>query len=408
MARFEAFREALQEALIHLHDPNCELPPFLYAAAGCAPNAGPGPVQAEIVRSIGALRPALDLARGSRAWREYQILYHRFVLGLTVEEAADQLYLARRTLQRAQREALHALALRMWRDWQEGDAAGAQTDASRAPAVQAAPRDQSPDWRAQVQQELVWLQTGAPGTLTDLGQVIRDVLEMGPFLTQRPGIWLELGFVQPEVMIGLHPSALRQMLVTAVRRLAAHAAAGPITIYGGLENGQARATLTAVFDEGQPPPGAELVGDILLPNGASVDATLKENTVYLTLRLRSSEALTVLVVDDNPDIVHFYRRCLAGTSFRIIQVEHASELFGRVKEIAPQAIVLDIMLPDTDGWKLLTQLYENPATRGIPVVVCTVVREEELALSLGAAAYLAKPVDAQAFVGTLDRVTGRV
>jgi CheY-like chemotaxis protein len=78
-----------------------------------------------------------------------------------------------------------------------------------------------------------------------------------------------------------------------------------------------------------------------------------------------------------------------------------------VKTSPPDVIVLDVMLPDVDGWKLLMELHEDPVTRPIPIVVCSVIREEELAYSLGAAAYLSKPVDPRAFIQVLEQASAR-
>ena len=61
------------------------------------------------------------------------------------------------------------------------------------------------------------------------------------------------------------------------------------------------------------------------------------------------------------------------------------------------------MLPDMDGWELLAHLYEHPATRAIPIVVCSVIREEELALELGAAVYVPKPVRHGDLLAALDQ-----
>ena len=72
-------------------------------------------------------------------------------------------------------------------------------------------------------------------------------------------------------------------------------------------------------------------------------------------------------------------------------------------------IVLDVMLPDPaiDGWELLAQLHEHPETRSIPVIICSVIRERQLALSLGAASYLPKPVRRKDFIEALDGVVRR-
>ena len=78
-------------------------------------------------------------------------------------------------------------------------------------------------------------------------------------------------------------------------------------------------------------------------------------------------------------------------------------MLGTVEACAPSIIVLDVMLPDMDGWELLAHLHEHPPTRSIPILVCSVVREEELALALGAKLYLSKPVRRQQFIQALDQ-----
>jgi DNA-binding response OmpR family regulator len=57
----------------------------------------------------------------------------------------------------------------------------------------------------------------------------------------------------------------------------------------------------------------------------------------------------------------------------------------------PEAIILDIRLPNIDGWELLASLKKNTDTASIPVVVCTVSEDEDRAMELGAALYLRKP-----------------
>jgi DNA-binding response OmpR family regulator len=116
-----------------------------------------------------------------------------------------------------------------------------------------------------------------------------------------------------------------------------------------------------------------------------------------------ADEITVLVVDDNYDLVHFYRRYAAGTRYRIVHVPNGRDALVAVDAYAPGIIVLDVMLPDVDGWELLGQLHGNPASRGIPIIVCSVIREAELALELGAMQYLPKPVRRSELLAALDR-----
>jgi CheY-like chemotaxis protein len=70
---------------------------------------------------------------------------------------------------------------------------------------------------------------------------------------------------------------------------------------------------------------------------------------------------------------------------------------------SPEIIVLDVMLPDTDGWELLGRLRAHPLTRQTPVIVCTILPQEQLALALGAAAFLSKPISRPALLAALDQ-----
>jgi two-component system sensor histidine kinase/response regulator len=126
------------------------------------------------------------------------------------------------------------------------------------------------------------------------------------------------------------------------------------------------------------------------------------------IRLPRAASYKVLVVDDNPDLMHFYQRYVQGTRYQIVSLREGARVFETIQTVAPDVIVLDVMLPDADGWELLSHLHNHPTARSIPVIVCSVVREEELALALGAKLYVPKPVRRQEFIQALDRAMGQV
>ncbi len=64
-------------------------------------------------------------------------------------------------------------------------------------------------------------------------------------------------------------------------------------------------------------------------------------------------------------------------------------------DLAPAAIILDIMMPEVDGWELLQRLHTRASTSGIPVIICSAFSDPELAFSLGAASCLSKPLQRQ-------------
>jgi CheY-like chemotaxis protein len=71
----------------------------------------------------------------------------------------------------------------------------------------------------------------------------------------------------------------------------------------------------------------------------------------------------------------------------------------------PDAVILDIILPDLDGWEILQRLKSQPATRSIPVMVVSVVDDRQLGLALGAIDYLVKPVSRELLLEAIGRLT---
>ena len=104
---------------------------------------------------------------------------------------------------------------------------------------------------------------------------------------------------------------------------------------------------------------------------------------------------TLLVVDDAPDNIQL----LSGLLKQSYKIKAATSgekalLIAR-KAPAPDLILLDVMMPDMDGYEVCTQLQQDDDTRAIPVVFVTghaSAEEKQRGLSLGAAAYLSKPV----------------
>ncbi|MDI7275566.1 MAG: response regulator, partial [Anaerolineae bacterium] len=124
------------------------------------------------------------------------------------------------------------------------------------------------------------------------------------------------------------------------------------------------------------------------------------------LNLPAAEQAGVLVIDDNADTLQLFQRYLAGSGYPFVGARDPEQAMALAEHLGPSVIVLDVMLPGVDGWELLGRLREHPKTRGIPVVVCTILPQEQLALALGAAAVLRKPVTRTALLEVLDRLPG--
>jgi CheY-like chemotaxis protein len=108
------------------------------------------------------------------------------------------------------------------------------------------------------------------------------------------------------------------------------------------------------------------------------------------------------VVDDNRDTLQLFSRYVAGTRYHAVTSDEPAQILNLAESLAPEIIVLDVMMPDIDGWKILAQLKQHPATADVPVLVCTILPQEEIALDLGASGFLSKPVTRKRFLAALD------
>jgi CheY-like chemotaxis protein len=98
------------------------------------------------------------------------------------------------------------------------------------------------------------------------------------------------------------------------------------------------------------------------------------------------------VIEDNASLRQLYTRYLPSDRFRVLQAESGKDGLETAHREQPDVVVLDVMMRGMDGWEVLQRLKAQPSTRAIPVIICSVLPEEALAHSLGAAVFLAKPV----------------
>src|SRR5207245_11694951 len=113
----------------------------------------------------------------------------------------------------------------------------------------------------------------------------------------------------------------------------------------------------------------------------------------------------VLVVDDDVQSANLLRAYLTRGGYRSHVAADGLEVLEIARRLQPVAITLDILLPHVDGWELLRSLKADETTRDIPVVITTVVDDEQLGYALGAADYFVKPVERQALLARLDALT---
>src|SRR5215217_347642 len=116
---------------------------------------------------------------------------------------------------------------------------------------------------------------------------------------------------------------------------------------------------------------------------------------------------TVLVVDDDPLIQQLVTGQLEPAGFKVVVAEDGIAALKRARELRPQAILLDILLPKLDGWSVLSQLKGDQSLATIPVILISVEEQRARGFSLGACEYLVKPVEPERLVEVVQRCLGQ-
>ena len=104
---------------------------------------------------------------------------------------------------------------------------------------------------------------------------------------------------------------------------------------------------------------------------------------------------TVLVVDDDPSVRGLLTKTLEKEGYRVVSAGNGVEALALAREHRPQAITLDVLMPQMDGWSALKEFKADATLRDIPVIMVSVLNERGMAIPLGAADYVTKPVDRQ-------------
>jgi signal transduction histidine kinase/CheY-like chemotaxis protein len=152
-------------------------------------------------------------------------------------------------------------------------------------------------------------------------------------------------------------------------------------------------------------PGKGSIFTVRLPSQAAALMPTAETSAAETGPVASrGSGATVLVIDDDATARELIATYLAGEGFAVETAANGVDGLKMARRLAPAAIILDILLPDVDGWTVLAALKGEPDLAGIPVVIVTIVDEQRRGIALGAAGYLTKPIDRERLVEILSRL----
>ncbi len=347
-------------------------------------------VRRMLLEAIHCIRPEPGVPAQSSDWRSYRIMELRYIKGLSPAEAMDQLAVGKSQFFREQSRALKQVGQVLWERYRP-DGGSASEGASRATLAHSEA------------ERLLQCANWEPVDLDRLIEELRPLVEPLAKVKQVTLRFLDFDGIR---LPRADRVILRQAVLNIITFAMDFAAGGELRVQGFQTEHSLGISISAERIGGEVSQrtgvGMEVVrrligemgGEMVVEDGRSIEwaARLSWHTIQPRI---------LLVVDDNQGFTDLFRRYLAVHHWDVVGAADGEAAFAEIARKRPTVIILDVMMPRQDGWEVLMRLKAREESRTIPVIVCSVLSEPQLAASLGADAYLTKPVTQQALLQAL-------
>ncbi len=135
----------------------------------------------------------------------------------------------------------------------------------------------------------------------------------------------------------------------------------------------------------------------------AADAPATEGGVAKSAVISEAAATVVLVIDDDPGARELITHFLNKEGFHTVTASSGAKGLRMARDLHPDVITLDVMMPEMDGWTVLSDIKSDPKLMDIPVVILTILDKKQMGFALGASDYLTKPIDREHLLRTLRR-----
>ena len=307
---------------------------------------------------------------------------------MTIQETAHELGLSERQAYRELRQADAGIATPLWAN-----------ETARPPARDAAGPGENT--LSSVEAEMDRLTPVAQPV--DLGQPLARVQRAVERLAAERSVTLLSGLPAEPAYTSADPVWAQQIFTHLLSHAVQQAGPGELNVSVEAREEGATAVLRYRPDAGQPkmPALTPVVAQLAERLGWQIDQA-DDPTGQRTVTVNTGACgPSVLIIDDNQGLVELLRRYLTGLMCRVWTATSGGAGLELAGQLIPDAIILDVMMPEVDGWEPLQRLRAHPSTSTIPVIICSVFNDPELAYSLGASAIMTKPVTQADILDTL-------
>lgn len=405
MSSPDSFDDALREALNHLYDYALLRRSPLVGLFALTGRSNAADALREILQAeIEALKPRPGAPALPVAQRHHELLYYRYVQRMTQQSVAEQLSLSPRHLRREQEAAISALAERL----RGRIAASGQAEPT---ALDTPVTDIREARHTRLDLEMAWLSDSLTGESVDVRTAMEDAVRLAQSMAGSHDVGLSIQIADDLPPVGAASTILTQIILNLLTAAIRGVSGGRVALDARAAGAQVAVTLSAQIGPqhmaGQAPAWDKAAVQMarrlaqLIKGDLSVAADHISLTATVTAPCLQTDV--IMAVEDNADTLQLWRRYLQSSCYRLVGIHEPLHAVETAARLQPSLILLDVMMPGADGWKLLEQLSHGSATRHIPVIICTVLPQDELALTLGASGFIRKPATRRDFMVAIER-----
>ena len=385
----EEFIEQIKQALEHLYDfPFLQRHPLAEIHGHLTDQPSGHHLRRELIQAIETLNPGKSVSVRSGIARLYNLMHLHYIGGMTIQETALELGISLRQAYRDLRRGQESVSAVLWFNRRTSHEPAQTTDDGTISSLQ------SEVARLEAETELV-----------NLGHLLQSAGKAVNKLALQNNVHLVIDTPPAPIVVSTNPTLAQQVFINLLSQTVQQSPAGDIHVSVQSSHHQPTIVKIAFTTNHKPEIIQPLVEHFLtqLHWGQSLSYFEDAHQYVLSLTLED-EHPTVLIIDDNEGLVDLLRRYFSGYTFQVLSALTGAEGLEIARNIQPNIIIMDLMMPGMDGWELLQRLRAQPETREIPVIICSVINDPELAYSLGASKFIAKPVNKETILNALKEL----
>jgi len=344
-------------------------------------------LQKDLSRAISMLDSSEIRSLSSSPLRRHHVLRLRYVERLTIQSISNELDTSER---------------QVYRDLRQGEEDVATILQSWYVEETAEPSADDPDKRELVTLEIEQLKTEFQ--TIDIKSLVYSARASIEQLLSIRNVSVDIQAPPEPVLVSTDPVVAKHVLINLLSSAAQRSDANTLRLH--LRSTDDRTSLSLQFTDetdGHDPLLNDITTEILYRLKWEILQNCVQNSTHILELSFGKNIPMVLVVDDFEGLSQLLKRYLAGYRCYVVAAADGASGLGMARELQPDAVILDVMMPDMDGWEVLQRLRNHPDTQHIAVIICSVFNDPGLAHALGASSFLSKPVKREDIIQALKQ-----